>query len=319
MSNVNLVTKRINLLTFTSIKELLELLNQLPFIPDHIYNRRADIHAIFGGNWQGGICPSASFPYIFIFSGKSGKQHGYMDGWDNPNIFSYTGEGQEGDMRFTKGNLALKDHILTGKRVFLFESAGKGLVKFIGEVEFFDADYFETHDTSGHLRIGIKFFFKRKGAYIPIQPTLFDIPTAEDPDLRSEIIFPNKTEREGLVVSRVGQGAYRKRIIHRWEYKCAVTGFDKINVLIASHILPWASADDNQRLDVHNGILLSPTYDALFDRNLISFEDNGNIILSNSVALEAYRKIGIDGKERIKNLSHFNTGYLALHRVKLLV
>lgn len=292
-------------------------MDKLPFIPNQIYNRRADIHALYGGNWQSGICPSSSFPYIFIFSGKSGHQHGYKDGWDNPNVFTYTGEGQAGDMKFTKGNLALRDHLLNGKRVFLFESEKKGFVKFISEVEFFDADYFETHDTSGKLRLGIKFFFKRKGAYVPVQPSLFDAPLiAADSQEQYEIKIPNETERKGLVTSRVGQGAYRKRIIHRWEYKCAVTGFDKLNVLIASHILPWASADDNQRLDVHNGILLSPTYDALFDRHLITFENTGKIILSDSIEPIAFNKIGVSGQEKIQNLSSYNFEYLNKHRIE---
>jgi 5-methylcytosine-specific restriction protein A len=292
----------------------------LPFIPNHIYNRRADIHALYGGSWQGGICPSASYPYIFIFSGKSGHQHGYKDGWDNPNIFSYTGEGQAGDMKFTKGNLALRDHIRNGKRVFLFESESKGFVRFISEVEFYDADYFETHDTKGDLRVAIRFFFKRKGAYIPVQPSLFDSAgIVNDPGPHEEIIFPNETERKGLVTSRVGQGAYRKRIIHHWEYKCAVTGFDKLRVLIASHILPWAKSNDNQRLDVYNGILLSPTYDALFDRNLISFENNGRIILSDIIEKEAFAKIGVTGKELISKFNKPNFEYLEMHRSNILL
>jgi 5-methylcytosine-specific restriction protein A len=292
-------------------------LERLPFIPNHIYNRRADIHALYGGNWQSGICPSANFPYIFIFSGKSGHQHGYKDGWDNANVFTYTGEGQAGDMKFTKGNLALREHLNTNKRVFLFESESKGFVKFICEVEFFDADYFETHDTAGNQRMGIKFFFKRKGAILPVQPSLFDTPlVAAEPLHEYEIKIPNETERKGLVTSRVGQGAYRKRIIHRWEYKCAVTGFDKLNVLIASHILPWAEADDNQRLDVHNGILLSPTFDALFDRHLISFENTGKIILSDNIETKAFEKIGVSGVEKIQNLNHFNFDYLEKHRIQ---
>ena len=128
--------------------------------------------------------------------------------------------------------------------------------------------------------------------------------------------LPNETERQGLVTSRVGQGAYRKRIIHRWEYKCAVTGFEKLDVLIASHILPWASSDNNQRLDVHNGILLSPTYDALFDRHLISFENNGKIILSDSIEAQAFKKIGVTGQEKIINLSTYNFDYLEKHRIQ---
>ncbi len=128
--------------------------------------------------------------------------------------------------------------------------------------------------------------------------------------------MPNETERKGLVTSRIGQGAYRKRIIHRWEYKCAVTGFDRLEVLIASHIVSWREASDNERLDVHNGILLSPTYDALFDRHLITFENNGKIVLSNVIKTEAFNKIGIIGNERIKNFSDYNACYLEAHRTK---
>jgi len=297
-------------------------LEKSPFIPEHIYNRRNDIHAIYGGNWQSGISPSANHPYIFIFTGKSGHQHGYEDRWDNPNVFSYTGEGQDGDMKFTRGNLALLDHKHNGKRVFLFEiEKSKGYVRFKSEVEVFDADYFETHDTSGTVRIGIKFFFKRKGEYVHKltdlvnQATLVDPLVKLDPAPSNRIFPPNVTERTGLVTSRVGQGAYRKRIIHRWEYKCAVTGFNKLDILIASHIVPWCDSNDNERLDVDNGILLSPTYDALFDRNLISFENDGKIILSDAIDSNAYKKIGVSGKERISNLSHHNHKYLDRHRM----
>jgi hypothetical protein len=294
-------------------------LNKLPFIPNHIYRRRTEIHGVYGGNPQSGISPTKNYPYIFIFSGKTGKQYGYEDGWDNKNIFTYTGEGQVGDMEFTRGNLALKDHMQNGKRVFLFEYVRKGFVKFVSEVEVFDADYFETLDSSGKMRIGIKFFFKRVGVDIGIKPELLNR-TSKVLETYHDYGYapPNETERKGLVTSRVGQGAYRKRIIHRWEYKCAVTGFDKLEVLIASHIVPWSESDNNERLDVHNGLLLSPTYDALFDKHLISFEDSGKIILSDKIETEAYHKIGVSGKESISNLSLYNYDYLERHRSILL-
>ena len=273
------------------------------------------IHDEYGGNRQGGISPSAKVPYIFIFSGKSGAQYGYRDGWDNHNIFSYTGEGQEGDMQFIKGNLALKEHLNRGKRVFLFEIEGGGLVKFSSELEFYDADYFETPDKNGSNRIGIRFFLKRIGVSIPVNPDQFTLlPLNQDPHKILELNLPTVTERSGLVTSRVGQGAYRKRIIHRWEYKCAVTNFNKLDILIASHIVPWSKATDHERLDVNNGLLLSPTYDALFDKHLISFENNGKIILSNKIEFSAYQKIGITGKEKIEGLSEYNHHYLQKHQ-----
>jgi hypothetical protein len=270
---------------------------------------------MYGGNRQGGIAPSAKVPYIFIFSGKSGSQYGYKDGWDNPNVFSYTGEGQVGDMRFVKGNLALREHIKNGKRVFLFEYERSGYVKFISELEFYDIGYFDTPDINKNERVGIKFFFKKKGAYIPVTPEQFQVNQVnEDNPGYADIILPNSTERSGLVTSRVGQGAYRKRIIHRWEYQCAVTGFNKLDILIASHIVPWSKATDAERLDVHNGILLSPTFDALFDKHLISFDHQGKILLSNLIESASYEKIGVTGKEKIQKLSKFNFEYLDKHR-----
>jgi hypothetical protein len=287
---------------------------QSPFIPNQLY-KRSQIHDEYGGNRQGGISPSAKVPYIFIFSGKSGAQYGYKDGWDNHNIFSYTGEGQVGDMQFIRGNLALKDHLNIGKRVFLFEIEGGGLVKFISEMEFFDADYFETPDINGSNRIGIKFFLKRVGVSIPVNPDQFTLlPLNQDPHKILELNLPTVTERSGLVTSRVGQGAYRKRIIHRWEYKCAVTNFNKLDILIASHIVPWSKATDHERLDVNNGLLLSPTYDALFDKHLVTFDNNGKIILSDKIEFSAYQKIGITGKEKIDGLSEYNHHYLQKHQ-----
>ena len=286
---------------------------QSPFIPNQLY-KRSLIHDEYGGNRQGGISPSAKFPYIFIFSGKSGAQYGYRDGWDNHNIFSYTGEGQEGDMQFIKGNLALKEHLNRGKRVFLFEIEGGGLVKFSSEMEFYDADYFETPDKNGSNRIGIRFFLKRIGVSMPVNPEQFTLhPLNQDPHKILELNLPTVTERSGLVTSRVGQGAYRKRIIHRWEYKCAVTNFNKLDILIASHVVPWSKASDHERLDVNNGLLLSPTYDALFDKHLITFDNNGKIQLSEKIEFSAYQKIGVTGKEQISDLSMYNVQYLERH------
>ncbi|HEX5003258.1 MAG TPA: HNH endonuclease [Bacteroidia bacterium] len=285
-----------------------------PFIPGQRY-QRSSIHDQFGGNRQGGIAPCANFPYIFIFTKAGGAKHGYKDYWDNDKVFSYTGEGQSGDMRFVKGNLALRDHLQAGKRVFLFKYVASGFVEFESELEGFDYDYFETPDTAGDMRLGIRFFFKRKGVQLPKQAEKYTgLQKFHDvADLRKSV-EPTLTERRGLVTSRVGQGAYRKRIIHRWEYECAVTGFTNPDILIASHIKPWKDSDHDERLDVNNGILLSPVYDALFDRHFISFENTGQIILSDEIETAAYLKIGVTGKERIKKFHEDNYYFLHHHR-----
>lgn len=284
---------------------------EFPFIPNKEYRRR-DIHRQYGGNWQSGISPSGTYPFIFIFTGEQGGQHGYKDMWENEDVFSYTGEGQSGDMEFTRGNLALRDHLKNGKSVFLFQQSRKGYVKFLSEVELIDCDYYETHDTHGNQRQGIKFFFKRTGAFLHYD--LSKLSAVSEPSLQH--LRPNITERSGLVLSRVGQGAYRKSIINRWRNKCAVTGFSDARVLIASHIHSWSKATDDERLDVENGILLSPTYDALFDKHIITFEANGKIVLSETVDADELKKIGVHGKERIHNLSDGNRWYLKRHHEK---
>ncbi|MBI3219259.1 MAG: HNH endonuclease [Bacteroidetes bacterium] len=213
-------------------------------------------------------------------------------------------------MKFTRGNLAIIDHIKGGKRIFLFEQTRKGYVQFKSELTFFNCDYYPAKDTEGKERIAIKFFFKRTGALVTYELGK----TSLIEELPPNYFTPTVTERSGLVVSRVGQGAYRKSIINRWENQCAVTGFTDSRILIASHIHPWKDATNEERLDVSNGILLSPTYDALFDRHLITFDNNGKIVLGESVKTSEFEKIGVTGKERITKLSADNILYLNRHQ-----
>jgi hypothetical protein len=135
---------------------------------------------------------------------------------------------------------------------------------------------------------------------------------------RSDYTKPTVTERSGLVTSRVGQGKYRRELMYRWNNRCAVTGLTSTNLLIASHIVPWSESTDEERLDVNNGLLLSPIYDALFDNNLISFNNDGTIILSNSITKDEYAKIGVTGKESIRGLNESNIQYLQRQRKKLI-
>ena len=102
------------------------------FIQGKIY-RRSDLHDEYGGSRQSGISPSANYPIIFLFTGKSGAQFGYNDKWEN-GVFHYTGEGQERDMEFLRGNLAIKDHLRNGKELHVFKQQEKAMVKYIGQM-----------------------------------------------------------------------------------------------------------------------------------------------------------------------------------------
>ena len=127
---------------------------------------------------------------------------------------------------------------------------------------------------------------------------------------------PNTTERKGLVTSRVGQGYYRQQIIEKWEGVCPISKIDIIPILISSHILSWSESSDTERLDVENGILLSPLYDALFDKHLISFEDNGKLIISNKLSDDNINKAKLS-EDIIINITEGMKKYLMIHREKL--
>ena len=273
-----------------------------------IYKRSA-IHDQFGGNRQGGIANCASHPIIFIFTGQAGEKHGYEDGWDAENFFLYTGEGQTGDMTFSKGNKTLLNHQEEGKAVYLFENQKKGLWRFIDQLDLVDFNYFPTSDNNGEIRQGIKFKFKSATG----KSKNADGNTRKAPNYN----LPDFTERQGLITSRVGQGWYRKRVLEKWNYKCAVTGLDVVEVLIASHIVPWRDATNKERLDPENSILLSPNIDALFDKHLISFMDTGEIVLSNKLSQRQFELLGIKREMKIQGITSGMLDYLKKHKQRL--
>ncbi len=88
--------------------------------------------------------------------------------------------------------------------------------------------------------------------------------------------LPRTTEAERLALQRIGQGVFRRALMDYWGGRCPLTGITDPALLRASHIVPWAACrDDTQRLDVHNGLLLSALWDAAFDAGLASFADDG--------------------------------------------
>lgn len=93
--------------------------------------------------------------------------------------------------------------------------------------------------------------------------------------------LPRETEAERLVVQRVGQDVFRNSLIDYWQGRCPLTSISDTALLRASHIIPWKDcASDAERLDVHNGLLLSALWDAAFDRGLVTFDDDGSPIFS---------------------------------------
>ncbi len=122
-----------------------------------------------------------------------------------------------------------------------------------------------------------------------------------------------ETTRKALMQARIGQGRFRIELERRWGKRCAVTGCGQREVLRASHIKSWRLSSDEERLDSSNGLLLAAHIDALFDRGLISFDEDGEMLISDLVAESARGLLGLPAPLR-GELQGAEQDFLAFHR-----
>lgn len=123
----------------------------------------------------------------------------------------------------------------------------------------------------------------------------------------------DQTTRQAIVQSRIGQGQFRIALIDYWA-GCAVTGCQVVDLLVASHIKPWRDANNVERLDRFNGLLLQPNLDAAFDKGYISFDDSGRILISRSLSSEALLQLGINFSMKLRWVEEGHRQYLEYHR-----
>lgn len=134
-----------------------------------------------------------------------------------------------------------------------------------------------------------------------------------------EIGYGGKKETERIAVQRIRtmQGQYRERALALWDNKCAITSVDDKGWLIASHIKPWRESTASERIDPRNSLILTPNYDKLFDRGVISFSpDNGRIKLPDVLPRELWMnltRLGIDDKIELRNVPEGTDRYLRYH------
>jgi hypothetical protein len=176
-------------------------------------------------------------------------------------------------------------------------------------------DLYERIHISRHGRIWVLSEGERK-----LLSDVFDKEKREEDDeILSEIdrvqkdATIDKTIRKALVDARLGQGKFRDKLELRWDSGCAVTGCRILAVLRASHIKPWNTSSNSERLDPANGILLAAHLDALFDRGLISFENDGRMLVSKQIDAEAAQLFQLPTNLRMK-LSTDERRFLAHHR-----
>lgn len=97
-----------------------------------------------------------------------------------------------------------------------------------------------------------------------------------------DIVFPEGKDSARTVKTRVNQSFFRRMILTSYNEVCCITGISNVELLVASHIMPWAS-DEKNRLNPMNGLCLNALHDRAFDKGLISIDERYNVIVSKKV------------------------------------
>lgn len=136
-------------------------------------------------------------------------------------------------------------------------------------------------------------------------------------DMPSDIVGDIKLRQ---VKTRINQNVFRQIVLANYDYKCALSGIDISELLVASHIIPW-SENQKERLNPENGICLSSLYDKAFDQGLIGFDNSCKVLfsdrLSKNVGKDYYDKyfLPIYGKSLAETKKYaINPLFLEWHR-----
>ena len=86
-----------------------------------------------------------------------------------------------------------------------------------------------------------------------------------------------------VIKVRNGQNTFRKDLIDYYGC-CQLCGLKNHEILIASHSKPFPESENDEAINFYNGLLLCPNHDKLYDKGLISFNDDGNILISSELS-----------------------------------
>jgi hypothetical protein len=121
------------------------------------------------------------------------------------------------------------------------------------------------------------------------------------------------TLRAALLAARAGQGAFR-HALEQHESACRVTGLLDRRHLRAVHIKPWRVCDDAEKLDGHNGLLLSPHIAHLFETGGLTFELQGQLQLSRHLNPAVIKSWRLSAAAKAAGFSAPQQRYLDWHR-----
>lgn len=136
----------------------------------------------------------------------------------------------------------------------------------------------------------------------------------KSPDVSTEMLLfiaydlykynPSKQLIE-LKLARQFQQKFRNQLERRYK-QCIISG-DDLEMCEACHIVPYSESEYEQMYDVNNGLLLTSSLHKLFDKHLLSINENGKVILSKNVLQ----------KQSYKNYHKYNGLQLKLNKETL--
>lgn len=145
--------------------------------------------------------------------------------------------------------------------------------------------------------------------YIYIKPIFYLNKSINDFELEEEI---SKEDIVKLGKGRKHQVKFRNELLKIMP-SCIITDVAEDRILQACHIKPFKLCEKDEEYDVHNGLIMTPTYHALFDLGFISFKNDGEILISPFISNLNQERLNLK-KGRKYRLNKNSEKYLEFHR-----
>lgn len=121
-----------------------------------------------------------------------------------------------------------------------------------------------------------------------------------------------KKYKTAEVKIRTDQSKFREELLYIHK-KCQICGIRNKNLLVASHVKRYCESNESEIYDPYNGFILCKSHDGLYDSGLITFTDEGNIIISDELDYDDREILNINENIKI-DLEEESLKYLKWHR-----
>lgn len=232
---------------------------------------------------------------LVVWVAKGAKKGQYIVGWyKNATVYRDLQDVPSAVMK----ERDLKDHseyniysenvtlLEPADRVFLIQGIGQSNIWYGNEVTNNKViQYIDNYDTDQHARISA---------------------------IEKNTDFFEGRDKEALVKIRINQDKFRNSLIQKYGH-CCLCSINNKELLVASHIKPWSKSNKFEKLDPNNGLLLCPNHDKLFDLGLISFTNEGKVLISDILDDINCAYLNITEQTSI-NVTEENARFLKYHR-----